>query len=264
MIGEGHRPPWNYGHWSSFGVWVGKTSTDGILLLVYSGVVLSRKHKFKVTVTEVGDDEENDLEEPEFEVDVKERIAPVLVQTPPSAGQFTKSDFPLYIFASEGNVICTDTEMRSWRKLTQITREKFYQTVSGGNVGAHELPELDKEVYDTEKGEDETKAGLTVPIWKIDVEQDSSGELYLSEILGIHTDDTYAFNQKDEDEDGDGDEDGDEDGDDKKDDPCEPLDGVEGGGDGDAPDGDGDDGDVVGGGGGDGDGDAPDGEGVPC
>ena len=257
MIGEGHRPPWNYGHWSSFGVWVGKTSTDGILLLVYSGVVLSRKHKFKVTVTEVGDNGGNDGEESEFEVGVKERISPVLVQTPPSAGQFTKSDFPLYIFASNGSVICTDTEMRSWRKLTPITREKFYQTVSGGNVGAHELPELDKEVYDTEKGEDETKAGLTVPIWKIDVEQDSSGELYLSEILGIHTDDTYAFNQKDED--------GDEDGDDKKDDPCEPLDGVEDGSGDDDSDGSSDDGDDGGGGGGGGgDGDAPDGEGVPC
>lgn len=243
MVGNGQRPPWNYGCWTSFGVWTHPVSSGSILILLYSGVVLDRKHDFDFKVVPVGGEESEEGVQ-EFEVDVKERITPKLTNVGPCGGTFSKGDFPLYFFVSGSSVVCSKDGKTAWRVMSPITKDSFYTTVAGNAPSGFDLPELSKDVYDTEKDKEETQAALLYPIWRLDVEETSLGELYLSEILDIHALDTYRFNPKD-DEDEDEDDKGDED------DPCEPKDAVEGGvstGDGGGVGGGGPSGEGVGGG----------------
>lgn len=205
--------------------------------MLYSGAFVSRKHKFKVEIKVehevVGGENGVVSQEPKVELDVKERTKTVLIETSPVAGVFSKSDFPLYVFVSEGgkdgdgpSVICSSNKtLKTWRKLTDIDKKTFYETVSEPSTSDFSLPELDEEVYDTDKNEDMTKAGLLVPVWKLDVDENSFEEMYLSELLDLRTIDTFVLKDEfDENEDEEGDDGGEEDG---GDDPCEEDDGVE-------------------------------------
>ena len=223
----GQRPPWQYGQWASFGIWT-HPSAEKILLLFYGGVVLERKHKFEVKIDVThkisGEVSEEPAEEPAVEVTVKEKIIPSLKEVNPSGGTFSKADFPMYVFVSENQLICSDSSMKTWRKFKEIDRTEFYKMTDAISTENFELPDLDTEIY-SEDDKEETQMGLLIPIWRLNVDKDSLGNLYLTEILDIHTNDVMQFKEPEASDETEGDEDGED-----EEDPCKDADAVDGGG----------------------------------
>jgi hypothetical protein len=216
----GQRPPWQYGQWASFGIWA-HPSAEKILLLFYAGVVLERKHKFEVKIDVTHKISGEVSEEPTAEITVKEKIIPSLKEVKPSGGTFSKADFPMYVFVSENQLICSDSSMKTWRKFKEIGRTEFYKMTEAISVENFELPDLDTEIY-SDDGKEETQRGLLTPIWRLNVDKDSLGNLYLNEILDIHTNDAMQFGEPEASDETGGDEDGE--------DPCKDADAVDGGG----------------------------------
>lgn len=217
----GQRPPWQYGQWASFGIWT-HPSAEKILLLFYGGVVLERKHKFEVKIDVTHKISGEVSEEPTAKITVKEKITPSLKEVKPSGGTFSEADFPMYVFVSENQLICSDSSMKTWRKFKEIGRTDFYKMTKAISTENFELPDLDTEIY-SDDGKEETQRGLLTPIWRLNVDKDSLGNLYLNEILDIHTNDAMQFGEPEAS--GDGDEDGED-----EEDPCKDADAVDGGG----------------------------------
>jgi len=229
----GQRPPWQYGQWASFGIWT-HPSAEKILLLFYGGVVFERKHKFEVKIDvtrKISGEVSEESKEEKAEITVKEKIIPSLKEVKPSGGTFSEADFPMYVFVSENQLICSDSSMKTWRKFKEIGRTDFYKMTEAISTENFELPDLDTEIY-SDDGKEETQRGLLTPIWRLNVGKDSLGNLYLTEILDIHTNDTMQFGEPEESDETDGDEDDEED-------PCKDADAVEWGVENDDPFGDG-------------------------
>lgn len=214
----GQRPPWQYGQWASFGIWA-HPSAEKILLLFYGGVVLERKHKFEVKIDVTHKISGEVSKEPTAKITVKEKIIPSLKEVNPSGGTFSEADFPMYVFVSENQLICSDSSMKTWRKFKEIGRIKFYKMTEAISVEKFELPDLDTEIY-SDDGKEETQTGLLTPIWRLNVDKDSLGNLYLNEILDIHTNDAMQFGEPEPSDKKDGED---------EEDPCKDADAVEGG-----------------------------------
>ena len=191
----GNTPVWNYGKNASFGLWVSPLKGSKLLVVVYKGVILSRKTTFmwKAEITEKAA-AEGASPEHEAKLTFKQKIEPKLSVVPASGAVVSKSDFPITLFASGATVVYSGDGMTEFKKMDAVSDETFYELKTGNAAGSFDLPELDKDVYETKaKVAKETQKGLLVPLWRIDVDVSAAGTLSVREVLNLHTDDTFAF-----------------------------------------------------------------------
>lgn len=226
MLGNG--PVWNYGANASFGLWVTALANSRMWIALYKGVLFKRKTSFlwKTTVKEV----EGETGGITHEVDLtfKQKILPALTVIKPCGGIVSKAEFPIVIFECDGSIVYSRDQMKSFKKFAAIPERTFYTAGASGSGSGFDLPDVDSEVYETKKKTvEETKRGLLVPLWRIDVEVSGSGALSVKEVLDLRTADTFAFEEYKEGEEGTGK--GGETGATGEEDPCAP-DGGGGGG----------------------------------
>lgn len=226
MLGRG--PVWNYGANASFGLWATALANSRMWIALYKGVLFKRKTSFlwKTTVKEV----EGETGGTAHEVDLtfKQKILPALTVVQPCGGIVSRAEFPIVIFECDGSIVYSRDQMESFKKFAVIPERTFYTAGASGSGSGFDLPDVDSEVYETKKETvEETKRGLLVPLWRIDVEVSGSGALSVKEVLDLRTADTFAFEKYEEEETPEGGETGAT----GEEDPCDP-----GGGGGDGAD----------------------------
>lgn len=203
MIGQ--CPEWNYGHNASFGLWVQPVKGSKLFVCLYSGVIFSRCTTF--VWEELKDDAEGFGETPVEDdgkptFDFKMKIKPSLKVVPPCGSLIPYPDFPIFVFASEGKIVYTDEQMKSFKRFGDLNKKDFYSLVGEAGADTFDLPELDSDVYDGSDEElEETKRGLLVPLYMISVEKEDNGGLRVSEVLDMRASDTFAFAEKEAEED---------------------------------------------------------------
>lgn len=234
------RPLWNYGKQAGFGLWVTALKDAKLFVAIYKGVVFSRKTTvlWKANVTAkagvsepTGDSSPTAPTAPtgttgataqdhELTMEFKQAVAPELIVVPPCGAEVPYSDFPIVLFASESSVVYSGDDIKTFKKLASLSEEEFYEKTTGGGASSFTLPELDEDVYNTNREPEKTKVGLLVPLWRISAEKDSLGDVRVTEVLDIRTQDGFVFER----------DDSAEPEDETPDDTCVEEDGVEGGG----------------------------------
>lgn len=194
----GNRPLWNYGKNASFGLWVHPLVGSEVLVLLYKGVLFTRKTTFKWKATSEASEIEG--EDAKVTLEFKQKITPKIVSVGSCGAIVSFSMFPITIFVSETTVLCSDDSMSSFKKFESVSDEAFYALKTGSSLSAFDLPALDTEVYDDEDEEEDTKNGLLIPVCRISVNKSSSGTLSVNEVLGFLTQDTFAFEKMEDDE----------------------------------------------------------------
>lgn len=201
----GRGPIWNYGANASFGLWATALANSRMWIALYKGVLFKRKISFlwKTTVREVegGTGAANH----EVDLDIKQKILPELTVVQPCGAIVSAGEFPITIFECDGNILYARDQMESFKKLAVVPERTFYTAGASGAGEGYELPDVDAEVYET-KAEtvEDTKRGLLVPLWRIDVDISSSGALSIKEVLDLRSADTFAFEKYEEEEGGTG------------------------------------------------------------
>jgi hypothetical protein len=171
-----------------------------LFVCLYRGVIFSRKTTFvwqevKNDEAAPGETPAQDDGKPKF--DFKMKIEPALNVFSPCGSLVPYPDFPIFVFASEGNVIYSDASMKTFKKFGELPASEFYSKIGEGAAQSFDLPDIDKSVYEgTSEELDETKRGLLTPIFMISVEKEPNGSLSIAEILDIRASDTFTFAEK--------------------------------------------------------------------
>lgn len=164
-------------------------------------------------------------------LEFSQKIEPTLLTLGACGGIIPASDFPVVLFVSNStgkaasdskptagdagstggtggtgasndvSVLYTKDDLKTFKKLQPISDNDFYSLTTGDVGSSFKLPEPDKDVYGKDKKFiEETKKGLLIPLWRVDVEKTSDGAHIISEILDIRTHDTFAFAPKESDD----------------------------------------------------------------
>lgn len=200
----GKLPIWRFGKTASFGLWARPLGDSKILIMLYKGVVFSRTNTFVYKLSKPVEETEEETEEDgtgtdkvDVKLEFRQKISPKLIVTEPCCAVVPQSAFPIVVVCSEENVLYTDDELKTFKKMSPIPEDKFYATKSGDTASEFALPELDEAVFLTNDSAEETKKGLLIPVVRISAGLRSNGSVYIKEVLDIREHDLFAFENGD-------------------------------------------------------------------
>lgn len=207
----GKVPTWSFGRNASFGLAVNPRKDAKIYIKLFKGVIFSRKVTFlwKDVGAATPPSEDGEAVKEKVELEFKQKIQPKIVVVPTSGALIHFSEFPIVLFASDSTIVYSNDELSSFKAFEAIEDGEIYSKDTGQPGSAHELPVPDDNEYDdAEDTLEDTKRGLLVPLLRIAVDKDAEGVVFVSEILNIVQNDTFAITEAEATEEGEG-EDGD-------------------------------------------------------